>query len=425
MKAKLTLLFLFLFIAHPLAYSQSSSELKRRKKALTKEIALLSNSLKKTANTKQLSLKQINALNAEINLREQKIKTVNSEIRLLDDQISDNTTAVRSLHVQLKDLKKEYAAMVLFAFRNQGAYQKLTFVFASKDFNQAYKRLKYLNQFSKYRKKQAEYIQNTQKDLKSKIVTLDHDKKEKSFLLQDQQQEKQTLGKKKNEQSQVLTRLSQKEKKIKVQLTTKKKESARLNRAIQSAINREIEIARRRAAAAAKVKAAKAKALDASKPKSGSVSKTTPKKMNVLSSTPESARLSSSFLGSRGSLPWPVASGTIVEGFGTHNYGVNITIENNGIDIRTSAGAKVRAVFAGQVSTVQDIGGNYAVLVRHGEYFTVYSNLKTTIVSRGQKVTIKQSLGTVLTDPGDGTTQLHFEIRKGASPVNPTSWLAR
>lgn len=431
---RLLLLFLISFLGGGV-FGQSSAELKRRKKALTREIQLLNESLKRTSNNKQLSLKQINSLSAEILLREQKILMINSEVRQLNEQIIDNTNTVKALKKDLYRLRKEYAAMVLFAFKNKGDYNKLVFLFSAKEFNQGYKRLKYLNQFSKYRKKQSEYIRETQQGLHVKIVELDHNKKEKSVLLQDEQEEKVTLRNKKEEQAKVLSKLSNQEEKIQKQLADKKNESARLNRAIRSAINREIELARKReavrvAAAEKARKLAQARAAASnltSKPTGKSTSgktSTASRSVNVLSATPESAKLSTGFRDSKGVLPWPVAVGTIVEGFGAHRYGVNVTIENNGIDIKTGAGSAVRAVFAGEVSTVQDIGGSYAVLIRHGEYFTVYSNLKSAGVSRGQKVNIKQSLGTVLTDP-DGSTQLHFEIRKGASPLNPASWLSR
>ena len=410
---RLFLCFSFLILAGSV-FAQSSAELKRRREALNQEIEMLRRSQNKVASSKRLSLKQINALNAQIRLREKKISNINSEIRLLDNQIYENTNTVRSLQNQLSKLKKEYAAMVLFAFRNQSAYSKLMFIFASKDFNQAYKRLKYLQQFGDYRQKQAKYIEQTQKALGVKIVELDHNKKEKSSLLSDQENEKVTLGKEKNNQSVQLSRLTRQEKELKKELTQKQKEVARLGRAIQAAINKEIEEERRRAEAAARAAAEK----------SGTTAKPVAKGSSVLAATPEAAKLSSDFLSNRGRLPWPVANGNIVEGFGNHRYGVNVNVENNGIDIQTSPGATVRAVFSGEVSTVYNLGGQYAVLIRHGEYFTVYSNLRSVSVSKGQKVDIKQSIGTVITDPVDGTTQLHFEVRKGAAPTNPEGWLA-
>lgn len=414
-------LFFVIFGLSAQVFAQSSAELKKRKDALTREIELLNRSLQQTSSSKSLSLKQIRDLNTQIRLREEKIKTINSEVRLLDNQITDNSNTVRSLQSQLNQLKKEYAGMVLFAYRNQSAYSKLMFIFASADFNQAYKRLKYLQQFSAYRKKQAEYIQGTQKDLKVKIVQLDHNKQEKTHLLSDQEKEKHLLGSEKNKQSKVLTGLSREEKKLKQELTQKQRESARLNRAIQDAINREIEEARKKAEEEARLAAAKAKAENKEVP----VAKPVAKGSSVLAATPEAAKLSSDFLDNRGRLPWPVASGVITEGFGIHKYGANVTTENNGVDIKTSENASVRAVFSGEVASVQNIvGSSYAVLIRHGEYFTVYSNLRSVSVSKGQKVSVKQVIGTVITDPNDGRTEVHFEIRKGAVPMNPATWLA-
>jgi septal ring factor EnvC (AmiA/AmiB activator) len=420
MKSLKCIFFLFFFSLASQAFAQSSSDLRRQKEALTREIESLNRSLNQTANNKNLSLKEIRALNAQIRLREKKINVINSEVKLLDNQISDNTNTVRTLQSQLNKLKKEYAAMVLFAFRNQSAYNKLMFIFAAENFNQSYKRLKYLQQFSEYRKKQARYIEGTQKDLNVKIVELDRNKQEKSNLLSDQQKEKKTLGIQKNSKSKVLSSLTTQEKKLKQELTQKQKESARLNRAIQNAINREIEEARRRAEAEAKAELAKAKAENRTVPNAKPVASGS----SILSATPESAKLSSDFLGSRGNLPWPVSNGMVIEDFGNHTIGRNVTVENNGVDIKTAPGSQVRAVFAGEVAAVQNISGSYAVLIRHGEYFTVYSNLKSVSVSRGQKVTLKQSIGLVITDPIDGTTEVHFEVRKGATPLNPASWLS-
>lgn len=413
MNALKIIFFLFSFCFTADAFAQSSAELRRQKEALTREIESLNRSLNQTANNKNLSLKEIRALNAQIRLRERKINVINSEVKLLDNQISENTSTVRSLQAQLVKLKKEYAAMVLFAFRNQSSYSKLMFIFASQDFNQAYKRLKYLQQFSEYRKKQARYIEGTQNDLNNKINELDKDKKEKRSLLSDQQKERKTLAVQKNSKSKVLSSLTNQEKKLKQELTQKQRESARLNRAIQNAINREIEEARKRAEAEAKAGN-----------KDGSPSRNIASGSSILAATPESAKLSSDFLGSRGNLPWPVSNGMIIEDFGNHTIGRNVTVENNGVDIKTAPGSPVRAVFGGEVAAVQNISGSYAVLIRHGEYFTVYSNLKTVTVSRGQKVTLKQNIGVVITDPVDGTTEVHFEVRKGATPMNPTGWLA-
>ncbi|MFM6976662.1 MAG: murein hydrolase activator EnvC family protein [Sphingobacteriaceae bacterium] len=408
------ILFFFFLTLTLNAFGQSSADLKRRKEALTREIEELNRTLNKTSSSKSLSLKQIRALNTKIRLREQKIKTINSEISLLDNQISENTRTVNSLQAQLNALKKEYAGMVRFAFRNQSAYSKLMFIFAADNFNQAYKRLKYLQQFTEYRKKQARYIQNTQKDLNIQIVKLDKNKQEKTYLLKDEQKEKLTLGKEKKNQTQVLTGLTKKEKQLKQELSKKQKESIQLNRALQAAIAREIEAERRKATDEA----------NKTETRTGVIAKPIAKGSSILAATPEAAKLSADFLDNRGRLPWPVANGNITEGFGRHSYGANVTLENNGVDISTSPGASVRAVFSGEVRKVFNVGSTYVVMIRHGEYFTAYSNLKSVNVSAGQKVNLKQTIGTVATDPTDDSTEVHFELWKGASPLNPSSWLA-
>lgn len=420
---KLILFLLFLGVSGA-SFSQNSAELKRRRESLSREIESLKREQSKIAGNKRLSLKQINVLNTQIRLREEKIKNINSEVKLLNNQISENTNTVHSLQDQLDKLKKEYAGMVLFAFRNQSSYGKLMFVFASENFNQAYKRLKYLQQFGDYRKKQAKYIQGTQKELGIKIVELDQNKRLKSNLLHNQENEKVTLSKEKINQAVQLGKLTKQERQVKKEAAAKQNEVRQLNRSITNAINREIAEERRRAVEAARVAAAKAAAAAANSSGGSPTAAAKPvaKSKNVLSSTPESFKLSSDFLGNRGRLPWPV-EGQIVARFGLNKVG-NITLENNGVDIKTSPGASARAIFSGEVRNVLAAPTGYVILIRHGEYFTVYGNIKSASVSKGDKVSVKQNIGSVLTDPVDGTTQLHLEIWKDTNPTNPESWLA-
>ena len=419
MKLKKTLLLLFFVMFTIQAFAQSSAELKRRRDKITNELEKLNDEYTKISRDKRTSLKQLSLLKAQIDLREEKIKTANSEIRLLDHQISDNSNNVRSLQSQLDQLKKEYAAMVLFAFRNQSAYNKLMFVFAANDFNQAYKRLKYMQQFGNYRQRQAGYIQGTQKDLHVKIVALDHDKREKNNILIDQEKEKEKLGKEKDSQAEVVNNLSKQEKRTKNQIAKQKRARDQLNRAISASIRREIEEERRKAAAEARIAAAKAKVEN----KPTAAAKPVLKGTDVLSATPEAAKLSNDFLGNRGRLPWPVANGAIIERFGIA-YIQGIKTDNSGIDIKTNAGAAVRSVFSGEVSKVENVDGSYLIVIRHGEYFTAYMNLRSVSVAKGQKVSIKQTIGSAGVDPESGDTQVHFELWKGFRPQNPQSWVA-
>lgn len=419
MKLKKTLLLLFFGVFAIQGFAQSSLELKRRRDKITNELDKLNDEYEKISRDKRTSLKQLSLLKAQIDLREEKIKTANSEIRLLDHQISDNSNNVRSLQSQLDQLKKEYVAMVLFAFRNQSSYNKLMFIFAANNFNQAYKRLKYMQQFGDYRQRQANYIEGTQKDLYVKIVALDQDKKEKRNILLDQEKEKEKLGKEKDSQSQVVNNLSKQEKRTKKEMAQQNKLLSQIKKSISSAIRREIEDARRKEAEEARIAAAKAK----SENKPAAVVKPASKGTEVLSATPEAAKLSNDFLGNRGRLPWPVATGAIVGHFGI-TYIQGIKSDNSGIDIKTSPGAGVRAVFSGEVSKVVNVDGSYLIVIRHGEYFTAYENLRTASVAKGQKVSLKQIIGSAGTDPESGDTQMHFELWKGFTPQNPQNWIA-
>lgn len=427
-KILFTLLFAFFALS---LFAQSSNELKRKKEAYEREIEQLQKTLTKTASGKKLTVQQYNAINTQIRLRQSKIGVINSEIKNLDNQISVNTNTVHTLQGQLGDLKKEYAGMVRFAQRNRNAYDKMMFIFAAKDFNQAYKRIKYLQQFSQYRKKQAGYIENTQKDLNGKILVLDKTLKEKSNLLKDQEREKDKLGKDKNEQAKLIGKFNKQEKQIKQDIATRKKQQAQIDRAIRVAIDREIAAARRRAEEEARVAAAKAAAIAAAKAKAENkpapVEAPAPvakAKTNseLLKATPADARLSEGFENNRGRLPWPVATGSITERFGVHKVD-QASINNEGVNITTADGSSVRAVFDGEVFMVQTIYGKYFVVIKHGDYFTVYQNLRSVSVSKGDKVNTKQTIG-IVANTGD-VAELHFEIMRGNNRQNPEAWISK
>lgn len=416
-------------------FAQSSADLKRQRDRLNQELDQLNQEYQETASNKKVSLKQLNNLKVQINLRQEKIQNINSEVRNLDNQISESNNTVHSLQSQLDQLKKEYAGMVLFAYRNQSAYNKLMFIFAAKDFNQAYRRLKYLQQFGTYRERQAGYIQGTQKELHVKINELDKDKKQKSNLLTEQEKEKDELGKAKNNQVKVITDLSKHQGDLKQQQKSVQQKISKTNREISNAIRREIEELRRKAAEEARRKAEEAARIAAAKAKVDAANNVpvAPVKKPVvvkratdseaLNATPEAAKLSNDFLGNRGRLPWPVSNGNLLHGFGVYTED-GIRNDNNGYEIRTPAGAAVRAVFDGTVKMVKDISGTYLVIINHGEYFTSYSNLKSVSVSNGQKVSTKQNIGTVATDPSSGESEVIFILNKGANFVNPALWLA-
>jgi len=430
MKFTKTLFILLLVFTAFAAHAQpGSAELKKQRDQLTQQLEQLNHEYEQTANNKRATLAQLNILKQQINLRQAKIENINSEIRGLDNQISESTNFVHNLQGQLDLLKKQYAAMVLFTYHNRSSYNKLMFLFAARDFNQAYKRLKYLQQIGTYRERQAHYIEQTQTELHVKINELDQSKKEKGSLLVDQEKEKATLGDERKTQTQVVADLSKHEGLLKQAQQDIQRKIAKTNREINDAIKREIEEARRKAEAEERARereaAARAKAENREaapvKPKVAVKAMTT---SEVLNATPEAAKLSNDFLGNRGQLPWPVANGNPVQKFGIYYDSENIKNESYGWDIKTNPGAPVRAIFQGTVKRIANISGTYLVVIQHGEYFTAYSNLRSCSVREGEKVATKQNIGNVATDSSTGQAIVTFDLYKGNTPVNPEIWLA-
>ncbi len=414
-------------LALTICHAQSSAELKKQRERLNREIELLNQSLKSTSSDRSLSLKQVNALNTQLRLREQKISTINKEIRLINNQIASHNKTIQNLREQLAKLREDYESMIMFAFRNRNAYNKMMFIFASKDFNQAFKRVKYLQQFNESRKHRAQEIEETQKAIALKVAQLEASKKEQATLLADQQEERNVIAKEQGAESKVLQALTQQEKQFKQELQKKQQEDERLARAIRTAIQREIEEQRRleeearQAALALEAQRTgkTVKEIEAEKPavrKSDS---------EVLANTPAAAKLSADFAGNRGRLPWPVQQGFITQGFGRHTIGRNVTVQNDGINIRTNNSAPVLAIFDGTVHTVLNMQGNISIIVQHGKYFSVYTNLSNPVVKRGQTIQRGQTLGAALVDPNDGTSEVHLEIWEGSAPINPEPWLAK
>ena len=417
MKLKRLLFIILFLVAAPNLFAQSSSELKKRKQALQREIDLLQKNANKAATNKKLTLNEINNLNTRIKLMQDKISVINSEIKGLDNQIHENTRTVKNLKGQLGGLRKEYADMIRFAQRNRNAYERMMFIFASRDFHQAYMRMKYIQQISAYRKKQAGYIEVKEKNLQYKIVVLDKNLKEKSELIQEQLSEKDKLGQNKDKQAQALNKYSKQESQLKQDIALRKKKQARLDGDIRAAIAREIEAARKKVEEAERLAAAKAKAANKPKP-TATKAKTN---ADYLTANPKSAKLNADFERNRGALSYPV-NGTITEKFGPHLEG-QAKYVNNGVNIETSAGASVKAVFNGEVRSVACPQGTCYVLIKHGQYFTVYQNLKSVSVKVGDNVTTNQSIGVVANLYGQN--MLQFQIIRIKQFLNPEGWIRR
>lgn len=406
----LFLVLMLFFTASQTGFAQNKNELEEKKKELQKEISLTNKLLNETKKNKELTLDEVLKLKSKISLRVELISAIDQEIRFVNKQINRNQDVILSLQKDLEKLKQEYAKMIYYAFKNKSTYNKIMFVFSSSSFNQAYKRLKYIQQYSEYRKKQGAAIVETQRELIAKIAELEKSKQEKSSLLSLEQQEKQKLAVEQAEQETNVKKLQSKEQELRSDLNKKQEAERKLQKAIERIIEEEIRKAREAAA------------------KANKGSSTTSESKTSFPMTPEALKLSNSFASNKGSLPWPVAEGIITDRFGQHPHPVlsGIIINNNGIDISTTKGAIARAIFDGEVSSVAIIpGGGKVVMIRHGEYLSVYSYLSEVYVNKGDKISTKQHLGTLISEPDKAKTNVHLEIWKGMTKLNPEYWIFR
>lgn len=396
----LCLILFFSFAGVLFAQKDKKDELEEKKKKLQQEMASLNKMLAKTTNTKEITLNELIMLNKKISVREEIIATMNNEIEIMQSQIDEGNDSIGVMEGKLDDLKKEYARMIYDAYKNQSSSNRLMFIFASKDFEQAVMRMRYLQEYSSYRHRQAIMIDSTKKDLNVKVDDLQKKKDEKKELLASEESQKEELTKEKAEQQKLFAKLQGKEKELRKQIAEKQKAAKKLDDAIHKIIEDEIK-------------------------KANAKTHTTGTKTNELSLTPEAKALSKTFESNKGSLPWPVVEGDIFKQFGTYSPMPGITVTNNGIDIATTKGAVARAIFQGVVTGIVEVpSSGKVVLIRHGEYYTVYSNLKDVFVKAGDNVTTKQTLGTILFNGEDGKTEVHLEIWKGGSTkLNPEDWL--
>ncbi len=400
---KRNILLILLVLSSVCAFSQSKTELEKQKQQLLQDIEFTNKLLNETEANKKATLGELNLLSSKINKRQELINTILREVDFIGDQIDETKGIVKSLEDDYQRLKNEYAKMLYYAYKNQSQYDRLMFILSSEDFNQAYKRIKYFQQYSKHRQQQAKAIEQTRLVLESRTEELADKKMKMAYLVEDKEKEKIQLSTEKEEQGEMVEDLKKKESQLKKDLKQKQRDAKKLERAIARIIEEEIRKAKAKAA------------------KTGG---TTTKSGFAL--TPKELELSGKFSDNQGKLPWPSVRGVITSSFGEHPHPTlrAIKIENNGIDITTDKNTKARAVYEGIVSAVVSIpGAHKAVIMRHGEFLSVYSNLEDVTVKMGDKVTVKQELGVVVTSREDGKTVLHFEIWKGATKLNPAKWI--
>ena len=381
-------------------FGQSLEELRRQKEKTASEIEYINNLLKETNSNAKASLNRLAVLERQIKLQDNLINNITGEIGYLDTSIQQNSKRIDSLSAELESVKLRYASMIRYANRNQNNNNQLLFLLSSQDFNQAYKRFIYLRQYADYRRKQADRITEFKSSIGGQLQEFNKRKEQKQNLLVSKVRQTQIIEQQKKQQNDVYSDLQQKEKDLKRKLDNQRKAELILQQAIERVISDEAK-------------------------------KVTRKKSKEpgLALTPEEKVLSGNFSNNRGKFPWPVQRGLITDHFGDHPHAVlkYVVVRNSGIDITTQANAKARAIFKGEVTKVVSIpGANFAVIIRHGNYLTVYSNLSDVFVKAGQNVDIKEEIGSIFTDQNDDNkTVLKFQLWRESTKLDPEDWLIR
>jgi septal ring factor EnvC (AmiA/AmiB activator) len=403
---------------------QKKEQLEEQMKALRKEISDMEKQIAQTTSKKKENLEQVQLLSEKIKKREALISNYSSQIGDLEDNIEDTKTNIETQTVQVEQMKKDYAQMLRTTYSNLALQNQYTFLISASSFNEAIARYGYLKRISEYRRKQAEELDRVINDLQDKKTSLEDSKKKKEGLLQAQSEQKEKLLSEKEETDKMIAQLSEKEKKQRRYVEIKNKAAQALNSKIQRIIEDEIKMARKKAE-----DAAKKKVLAENKAKTGTttttISKTSSKPEPVMMS-PKDQELTNDFASNKGKLPWPVSKGTIVGAFGKHEHPTlkGVFVENNGLDIKAAEGSSGRAVFKGSVVSVFTLPTTQTcIIVKHGEYFTVYSNIAEATVKSNDNISTKQNIGTLYTDKTDAQTRIHIEIWKGKDKLNPAEWL--
>jgi len=423
---------------------ETKEDIQKKQQQLQREIDELNKTIGQIKSSKKKSIGQLALVQRKIAARNELINNINRDLRRLDNTIYTNQREINRMKVELDSLKANYAKSLVFAYKNRSNYDYLNFIFSASSFNDAVKRIAYLRSYRDFRETQVSTIQKTQFVLQEKITALTSNKVEKRTALVDQGKQLNVLQEDKKEQNDVLKDLKSRESDVASQIKQNQREQQKLKNALASIIKREVEEARRKeaarlkaiedqrkkdaAAAAANNTASNTKPNTTAAGNTGSVAAAnTPARSNrvynVLESTPEGLESSLNFENNRGRLPWPVSSGIVSIHFGSYEIpGTKLKGNSEGITVSLPIGASVKSVADGEVSAVFDMGSGQAVVVRHGKYFTAYSNLTSIKVSRGAQVHAGTVLGSA--DRGEeGDGQVVFMVSNGGGYLNPESWL--
>ncbi len=375
---------------------QSKEELQTQKQKAYDDLKLTRELMEKTSAQRSSSVKQLRILQNGINARAGLISTLESELDLLNNSVQETEVTIGELTSDNKKNKDEYARLIYFAYRNHTEYEKIMYILAGATISQSYQRYKYLKYISAYRVRKAKEIDSLIMELDRQKDQLNLFKNEKLLTLEERGIEQEKLVGQRSRKSDMVNDLKRKESELRREVAEKE----RIAKALETRIREIIEEEARKLNSA-----------------------------NIYSAlTPEQELVGKDFKKNRGKLPWPVEQGIVTIGFGKHEVpGLRgSSVQNNGIDITSSPGTEVRAVFEGQVTKVFAIlGANYTVLIRHGEFLSVYQNLVNVRVKTGDKVLTKESLGEAFTDEKENVASVHFEVWQERTILNPEEWISK
>ena len=423
-----------LWLAIPLS-AQSNKlirELEGKRGALQKQIAETESILQNTKKDVGSQLNGLAALTGQIEERKRYILSINNDVETIERELVSLDRQLNGLEKDLKEKKKKYEASVQYLYKNKSIEEKLMFIFSAKNLGQTYRRMRYVREYATYQRLQGEEILKKQEQIRKKKAERQQVKAAKEGLLKERENEKAKLEAQEKEKRTLVANLQKKQKGLQSEVNKKRREANQLNARIDRLIAEEIERARKRAAEEARREAAARKKADTNgkgASKTGTAAKPKSEPLDAFTMSKADRELSGSFVANRGKLPMPISGPYII----TSRYGQysveglrNVKLDNKGIDIQGKPGAQARAIFDGKVAAVFQLNGLFNVLIRHGNYISVYCNLSSASVKSGDTVSTKQSIGQIFSDGADnGRTVLHFQLRREKEKLNPEPWLNR
>ena len=429
---KLLLFFFLLLLPVSPLFAQSNKlikELESKRGALQKQIVESETLLITTKKDVGSQLNGLAALTGQIEERRRYILTINNDVESIERELSSLGRQLTRLQRDLKDKKKKYESSVQYLYKNRSIEEKLMFIFSAKSLAQTYRRMRCVREYATYQRLQGEEVLKKQEQLNRKKAELQQVKAAKEGLLKEREEEKVKLEAQEKEQKLLVANLKKKQRGLQNELNKKRREANQLNARIDRLIAEEIEKARKRAAEEARREAAARKKAGEKTATASTSAKPKAQPLDTYSMSKADRELSGNFANNRGKLPMPITGAYII----TSHYGQysveglrNVKLDNKGIDIQGKPGAQARAIFNGKVAAVFKLNGLFNILVRHGNYISVYCNLSSASVKQGDDVTTKQTLGQIFSDGADnGRTVLHFQLRKEKEKLNPEPWLNR